>query len=151
VEKNLSTGTTRYIYRSDKDQGSVFRGLRFSRDHEWIAFQEDNTRIVIFHPETGTKKVLAEEGFEAPAWSPDGRHLVVIGGKENNNGLETEMFFLSVEDGSVTKIDLGKNLPQGAGLRSPDWSPDGTKIVFETMVAMQGVQLMRNVIPDERR
>ena len=61
------------------------------------------------------------------------------------------MFILAVEDGSTTKIDLGKTLPQEAGLRLPDWSPDGKKIVFETKISRQDVLLMKKVISSEKR
>lgn len=81
----------------------------------------------------------------------DGRHLVVLGGKRDKNNSPMEMYILAVEDGSTTKIDLGKNLPQEAGLRMPDWSPDGKKIVFETKVARLDVLLMKNVIQSEKK
>jgi Tol biopolymer transport system component len=70
---------------------------------------------------------------QAPAWSPDGERLVLVGkfmtSKTNASGCECRRLYVINADGTgmhpITPLGLR---PGGR----PDWSPDGTKILFRT-------------------
>lgn len=70
---------------------------------------------------------------QAPSWSPDGQRLVFIGkfmtSKSNAAGCECRALYVINADGS------GMHRITSLGLRPggrPDWSPDGTSILFRT-------------------
>jgi dipeptidyl aminopeptidase/acylaminoacyl peptidase len=62
-------------------------------------------------------------GLQAPAWSPDGRHLVAI---ERQPGVaRSSVVLISADDGARRRLDNGEVEPA-----SPAWSPDGREIAF---------------------
>lgn len=77
----------------------------------------------------GTVYVMAGDGSDRkeigegryPAWSPDGRALVVV------HGCLDDLYVLDVESGESSKLANPKNT---YGVEGPSWSPDGDKIAF---------------------
>ena len=85
--------------------------------------------IVSVDLETGAHERLfdASGAAYAPAWSPDGKRLVVVVAEAgcDSDGICPQRLELLDPDGSVAKT-----LTTGGAAGSPDWSPDGERIVF---------------------
>jgi Tol biopolymer transport system component len=85
----------------------------------------------------GTPRVVARWGRDpqpwegAPAWSPDGRRMVLPLMTRNNpskhTDLGTALFVLDAAGGAERRIT-----PCALGAGYPDWSRDGTRIVFDS-------------------
>lgn len=158
VEHDLATGSERYIYKPEhpaKDDGFIFRGLRFSPDHKWLAFAEGvepGRRIMVLDLETGKARKVTSENVGAPSWSPDGQHLLVVN-LRHKNGSPSGLSVIPVMGGAAKKLDLGDSQRSDVSeeahkqISSPDWSPDGKQITFGVGKAKWDSYLMENVIP----
>ena len=134
---------TEPVYRPTNDSGFVYRGLRCSRDYKWLAFQQDNIRVVAVELETGKSHIVTPDGYGLWAWSPDGRRMLVF----NKDGVYT----VGIEGGTPEKTDFLSRLPKGTEIRGMDWSPVGNEVAFCALSWNQTSHLMKTVIPEERR
>ncbi|MEE9500886.1 MAG: tetratricopeptide repeat protein [Candidatus Aminicenantaceae bacterium] len=140
VERDLTTGDERYIYRPEKNFGSA--GIRCSRDFSKLAFHQIlNGPLVVIDIKSGEKlNEFKDPGFPAPpTWSPDGKKLMIWN--------HDKLFVLSVEDGSRNGYDVDPGVAPINRIRVLDWSPDGTKVAFAGMNKKFESHLLRNVIP----
>lgn len=64
------------------------------------------------------------------AWSPDGQHIAFSSTPNGN----WEVFVIELATRSVTQLT---GLEGGGGSAAPDWSPDGTQIVFERFIDIE--------------
>jgi TolB protein len=96
----------------------------WSPDGKKIALRR-NERILIRNLTSGTEKTVSPEDWphcSGPAWSPDGKSLALAARWESGNAI----FIVPVGGGKPVKVY------DQQGACEPHWSPDGTRIVYET-------------------
>jgi Tol biopolymer transport system component len=96
----------------------------WSPDGRSIALRR-NERILTRDLARGTEKVLTPEDWphcSGPAWRPDGKVIAFAARWNAGNGV----FTVSAEGGKPVKVY------DKQGACEPHWSPDGTRIVYET-------------------
>ena len=84
-----------------------------------------NERILTRDLAGGTEKTVSPEDWphcSGPAWSPDGKSLAFAARWESGNAI----FIVPVGGGKPVKVY------DKQGACEPHWSPDGTRIVYET-------------------
>jgi len=142
-----------YVMNAD---GSNLRQLTTDGDSSGPAWSPDNTRIVFSRYDGGRSSALylmnadgtdqqrltktGDSRVYSPAWSPDGTHIVSV--------LDSSIEFL-IEESTICVLNVQDALRSGcvgiADLRllprvsedvndRPDWSPDGSQIVFSAVV-----------------
>ncbi len=160
IIKKVDDGSERGITRIDLETGQehclfrmpLGRGLTLnaSRDYKRLATGRGG-KIVLVDVETGhAERLEYKKRLYGPVWSPDGKHLVVIGESNEKNASEFELFIISLPDGQLKSLNISRYLPRGSryfGYWLPDWSPDGRKIVFNTVTFTGASNLIQNLLP----
>jgi Tol biopolymer transport system component len=150
VLQNIETGKLRTIFRGRPGE-NFGRSIRASRDYKRLAMSNDGV-IVIVDVETGKVERIENEAkktFFFPAWSPDGMHLVAKGEPEKE-GDSTELYIVSLADGTFKRLDVSHYMPQRSQIiTAPDWSPDGRRIAFDVRSWKAETNLIRNLIPEK--
>jgi TolB protein len=100
----------------------------WSPDGELIVFVSDRSgtsRIYVMSKDGKHPRAVSSEDLPAtyPSWSPDGKKLIFSG---STDGKQFDLYVLTVESGSVSKIPSRSDLSE----RHASWSPDGRLIVF---------------------
>jgi Tol biopolymer transport system component len=153
IELDLETGDERFIYHPEQETGFIiFRWLKVSHDHKQLAFLILNANLaielIVANLETGETHSLATDvGYTS--WSPDGRKLLsdrALSGE----GPKQSLFIRPESGGTAKEIDLSEKLPLRSEILTPDWSPDGKKIVFCLRSTQSEVSLFQNIIPGEK-
>lgn len=70
--------------------------------------------------------------YRDPAWSPDGRYLAyaradVMGPPRGVNSATFEIYIMDIETGDIEQLTRNRRED-----RRPNWSPDGTRIAFDS-------------------
>jgi serine/threonine protein kinase len=109
-------------------------GLDFSRDGEWVAYNDATDGTMWRSKTDGTQKLqLVFPPMQAylPRWSPDGKQLAFFG---HPPGEPWQIYVIPVEGGSPELIFRGK-----INSADPTWSPDGKSLAFgENSLSNQG-------------
>lgn len=100
----------------------------FSPDGQWIAFRSEREGKGVFVMGATGESVrrVSDFGFN-PAWSPDGKELVVATEGVNDpfaRSTRSQLWRIDVTSGSKKQIPMGEDGVQ------PSWSPDGKRIAF---------------------
>jgi serine/threonine protein kinase len=100
-------------------------GLDFSRDGEWVAYNDASDGTMWRSKVDGTQKlqlVFSPMLAYLPRWSPDGRHIAFFG---HPPGEPWQIYFVPAEGGTPELI-----YRTGTNLADPTWSPDGKSLAF---------------------
>jgi Tol biopolymer transport system component len=150
VVHDMETGQERYLLRANRGD-SFSWWLKASHDYKRLAFNW-NEKIVLVDTDTGyieRPQYNDKQGLFSPAFSPDGKFLVAKGPHDKEGALN-ELFIISLLDGTIKSLDISGYLPRGTQIvTSPDWSPDGRKIAFDTRTWKSETNLIQNLIPEK--
>jgi len=109
-------------------------GLDFSRDKEWVAYNDFADGTMWRSKVDGTQKLqLTFPPMQAylPRWSPDGKQIAFFG---HPPGEPSQIYVVPAAGGSPELIYRGET-----NLADPNWSPDGKSLVFgENALSNQG-------------
>jgi Tol biopolymer transport system component len=100
-------------------------GLDFSRDGEWVAYNEGTDGTMWRSKVDGTQKLqLVSPPMQAylPRWSPDGKQIAFFG---HPPGEPWQIYVVSAAGGAPELI-----YRSGTNLADPSWSPDGKSLAF---------------------
>ena len=100
-------------------------GLDFSRDGEWVAYNDASDGTMWRSKIDGTQKlqlVFAPMSAYLPRWSPDGKQLAFFG---HPPGEPWQIYVVPVQGGTPELV-----YSNGTNLADPTWSPDGKSLAF---------------------
>ncbi len=100
-------------------------GLDFSRDGEWVAYNDGSSGTMWRSKLDGTQKLqLVFPPLEAylPRWSPSGKQIAFFG---HPPGEPWQLFLVPSGGGSPELVYRSKS-----NLADPNWSPNGNSLVF---------------------
>lgn len=81
---------------------------------------------------TGLSRLTDNDSYDGePAWSPDGQRIAFVSDRDFDGsarpGYTSELYAMDADGGNVERLTFSRS---GAG--RPTWSPDGTRIAYET-------------------
>ena len=143
------------------DEESSVYNPAFSPDGREIAVQRsaNGTRSISVIPATGGEpRVLVDsddhdqgEFLGWPAWAPDGSQIVYgTFAREDGAAARPRLWVISTSDESQPQelhIDLGPS-GQASMLAQPQWSPDGTQMVFTAGTQAWQLWVMEHFLPE---
>ncbi|MEM8583160.1 MAG: hypothetical protein AAGF87_02765 [Bacteroidota bacterium] len=97
------------------------------REFAYTVVSKGDNKLIIADVQRGrSEREIKPEGlpaFSNPAWSPDGRSIVVVGLVEG----QTDLYSINVRNGAVTQLtdDIYSEV-------HPSWSADGSSLYFST-------------------
>jgi Tol biopolymer transport system component len=100
-------------------------GLDFSRDGEWVAYNDASDGTMWRSRIDGTQKlqlVFAPMSAYLPRWSPDGKQVAFFG---HPPGEPWQIYIIPAQGGAPELI-----YRTGTNLADPTWSPDGKSLAF---------------------
>lgn len=129
------SGTAKAITGQEMDEEQSFSHAEFSVSRNgMLVFQslaDARTKLAWFDPGGKELGQVGEFGYRDPRLSPDGRFLAVSSDDARNG-----KFFIRVYD---LARGISTRLTDGGSDRSPAWSPDGRRVTYSTLDALEEV------------
>ena len=136
---NLSSALTG-LPKSDGTFPDSLEALYFTRRGEQPARSPDGTKVAFSSIRDGNLEIYVMDADggnpvnltrddaydQAPAWSPDGGHIVFE--RSGGGGRGPQVFVMNADGSGVERLT---HEPQASWGRSPAWSPDGASIVYD--------------------
>jgi Tol biopolymer transport system component len=168
LEHDLNTNADRAVYQSGVAT-EVFRGLRLGPDRRSLAFTvsaiiegQPALRLMVLDTESGQVRTLVDEkggvtietgvNLGVPAWSPDGRAVIV----PRTAGVAPwpEIRVVPVDGGTVRSFSLDKSFvftspgsgEMGPAIRDLTWSRDGTRVAFVLAAFQSNTWVLENAL-----
>ena len=136
---NLSYALTG-LPKSDGTFPDSLEALFFTRRGEQPARSPDGTKVAFSSIRDGNLEIYVMDADggnpvnltrddaydQAPAWSPDGGHIVFE--RSGGGGRGPQIFVMNADGSGVERLT---HEPQASWGRSPAWSPDGSSIAYD--------------------
>jgi len=112
----------------------VIDRYKFKQDVQGYLTQA-GARLYLYDISAKKAEPLTEAGLEAAAasWSPDGQHIAFLGraGKDADRYNTGNVFVIDAKAGAAPREITSYDGLHGSAARTrPEWSPDGTKLVY---------------------
>lgn len=109
-------------------------GKRIAFVREMIRYAQHTKELFIMNADGKVLQRLtdnnAREGY--PSWSPDGKRIVFQ--SDRNRKGKSDIYIMNLETLDVTQLTGIEEIEGELGSAVPDWSPDGTQIVYEKFI-----------------
>ncbi|MFC2160921.1 tetratricopeptide repeat protein [Acidobacteriota bacterium] len=152
-EYNLETGEERLVYKPEEDGEVDFMLMECSKDFKKVAFVESGAKLIVVDLGTGeSHDVTSDRPIFFASWSPDGQRFVTSGplrGETEKERLSLRIF--SISNGAVQAYDMSEDLPKASQIYQPEWSADGTQVVFFLRANKSEHLIYKNIIPEEKK
>jgi dipeptidyl aminopeptidase/acylaminoacyl peptidase len=112
----------------------VIDRYKFKQDVQGYLTQKPG-RFYLYDVATKKAEALTADGLEvaSPSWSPDGKSLAFLGkeGKDSDRYNTWNVYTMEVRIGATPKqITQYDGIHSSASRATPEWSPDGTRLVY---------------------
>jgi Tol biopolymer transport system component len=137
--RDLESGEERLLYRDPNIEAKL---LARSPDGHWVAFgvaDSSGARLLLAHLTDGRVRELVTLGPPEPqaiAWTPDGRHMLVI----RNRDKGSELLRVTVESGELERLGMVSERIVEFAIH-----PAGRRIAYATYVQEDQVWVMENL------
>jgi len=141
VRIDTATGEENTIFTGPPED--ALRNVRLSADNRWMTFTQGSKRLFVIPTDGGSARELPAFGGEGnpgiPAWTPDGRNLVVPYGKDGR----FELWIVPTDGSPTRKADVGAlDLPGVISVH-----PDGKRISWSTRVVKYEYWALEDFLP----
>ncbi len=120
----------------------------WSPDGRWIAVNSNGIRIIDATTGIEVAQVTDNPYIEdrVPAWSPDGQWLAFTRVRHAKRREQTAIFRVHRDGTALERVTAW-----GENADNPDWSPDGSRIVFNTKGTVAAPSRITTIRPDGTR
>jgi TolB protein len=168
VERDLETSQDRVV--TTNAGMSIVRYLRLSPDRRWLAFTlrpaagvPETPRVMVTDVRSGDTRTILDEKvlatadeyavYGTPAWSPDGRSMVVP--RTTSRDRSPEFVVIPLDGSPSRSIALDKAFISstrsaedfGPPITDVVWTPDGTQFMFALLSSRGSKWLIESVVP----
>ena len=128
----------------------VIDRYKFKQDVQGYLTQKP-ARFYLYDVATKKAEAITAEGLEvaAPSWSPDGKWIAFLAkdGKDSDRYNTSNVYIMEAHAGAAPKqLTHYDGINSNASRGTPEWSPDGTKLVYlQSSGAKQGAYNMNRL------